>query len=117
MPLPFWLRALAAAVLDAADVRPSRKTLLAAVAALLLVCFGFLATMVSFESIRDGGVARSADVESRRQRAPRFLPDQPRGLIRMRIRTVRTMRAIALPLSRKLRGTRSPEIDISAIDS
>jgi hypothetical protein len=41
--LPFCERALAAAVLDAGLVRPSLSTLLAAVAALLLVCLAFLA--------------------------------------------------------------------------
>lgn len=44
LPWPFCARALAAAVLEAALVRPSLKTLLAAVAALLLVCLAFLAT-------------------------------------------------------------------------
>jgi hypothetical protein len=43
LPLPFCERALAAAVLEAALVRPSLRTLLAAAAALLLVCFVFLA--------------------------------------------------------------------------
>jgi hypothetical protein len=37
--LPFWESALAAAVLEAALVRPSLSTALAAFAALLLVCF------------------------------------------------------------------------------
>lgn len=46
LPLPFWERALAAAVLEAALVRPSLKTLLAAVAALRPVCLLFLATAV-----------------------------------------------------------------------
>jgi hypothetical protein len=41
--LPFCERALAAAVLEAELVRPSLRTLLAADAALLLVCFVFLA--------------------------------------------------------------------------
>lgn len=45
LPLPFWDSALAAAVFEAALVRPSLKTLLAAVAALLLVCL-LLADMV-----------------------------------------------------------------------
>jgi hypothetical protein len=39
LPLPFCARALAAAVLEAELVRPSLRTLLAAVAALELVCF------------------------------------------------------------------------------
>ena len=43
LPLPFWDRALAAAVLDAELVRPSLRTLLAAEAALLLVCLLFFA--------------------------------------------------------------------------
>lgn len=43
LPLAFWASALAAAVLDAVLVRPSRRTLLAAVAALELVCFEFVA--------------------------------------------------------------------------
>lgn len=43
LPLPFCDRALAAAVLDAGPVRPSLSTLLAAVAALLLVCLAFFA--------------------------------------------------------------------------
>lgn len=47
VPLPFCARALAAAVLDAGLVRPSRRTLLAAVAALLLVCLAFLAMVIS----------------------------------------------------------------------
>jgi hypothetical protein len=42
-PLPFCANALAAAVLEAGLVRPSLSTLLAAVAALLLVCLAFLA--------------------------------------------------------------------------
>lgn len=47
MPLPFWDRALAAAVFDAALVRPSLRTLLAAEAALLLVSFEFFVAIVS----------------------------------------------------------------------
>ena len=43
LPLPFCDRALAAAVFEAALVRPSLMTLLAADAALLLVCLVFLA--------------------------------------------------------------------------
>jgi hypothetical protein len=43
LPLPFCARALAAAVLEAALVRRSLRTLLAADAALLLVCLAFLA--------------------------------------------------------------------------
>jgi hypothetical protein len=43
LPLPFCDRALAAAVFEAALVRPSLRTLLAADAALLLVCLVFLA--------------------------------------------------------------------------
>lgn len=39
LPWPFWDSALAAAVFEAGLVRPSLRTLLAAVAALLLVCF------------------------------------------------------------------------------
>lgn len=47
LPLPFWESALAAAVLEAALVRPSLKTLLAALAALLLVCLLLAAISVS----------------------------------------------------------------------
>lgn len=46
LPLPFWDRALAAAVFEAALVRPSLRTLLAAEAALELVCFEFFEAMV-----------------------------------------------------------------------
>jgi len=47
-PLPFWDRALAAAVFEAALVRPSLRTLLAADAALELVCLEFLDAMVYY---------------------------------------------------------------------
>lgn len=47
LPLPFWDRALAAAVFEAALVRPSLRTLLAADAALELVCFEFFDAIVT----------------------------------------------------------------------
>lgn len=45
LPLPFWDSALAAAVFEAAEVRPLRSTLVAAVAALLEVYLLFLAIL------------------------------------------------------------------------
>ena len=47
LPLPFWASALAAAVFSALVERGLLRTLLAAVAALELVCLLFLATFVT----------------------------------------------------------------------
>lgn len=61
LPPRAWDSALPAAVFDAALVRPSRRTLLAACAAFELVCFVFFATMGSLGLVEFGAGPGSAE--------------------------------------------------------